>query len=179
MTHFFSGWLSSCVSLLCILRVSLLNWPFRLARWASTSADSTACNDQRSTTADLSDNMHAATMAIKKPKQIRQVYYPFWGEILDCLTWIRLQQPQEQHYPVLQVHSGSFCVSVIQQILTWTTGSLTCVCDHSYACIYRRRLGTPTSQHIFDSEKLSQIFLVLLTGFEPRVFGSRVRRSTN
>ena len=30
-----------------------------------------------------------------------------------------------------------------------------CVCDHSYACIYTRGLGTPTaSQHsIFDSEK--------------------------
>ena len=46
-----------------------------------------------------------------------------------------------------------------------------------------RGLGTPTlSQHnIFDSKKLSQIFLVLLTqtGFKPPVFGSRVWRSTN
>ena len=24
------------------------------------------------------------------------------------LTWVRLQQPQEQRYPVLQVHAGSF-----------------------------------------------------------------------
>ena len=32
---------------------------------------------------------------------------------------------------------------------------------------------------MFDSEKLSPlIFLVLLAGFEPRVFGSRVQRST-
>ena len=40
---------------------------------------------------------------------------------------------------------------------------------------------TPTTSqlNIFDSEKLSQICLVLLTGFEDRVFGSRVRRSTN
>ena len=54
-------------------------------------------------------------------------------------------------YPVLQVHAGS--VSVIRQ-MTWTTGSLTCVGDHSDACM--RGLGTPTmSQHnIFDLEKL-------------------------
>ena len=38
-----------------------------------------------------------------------------------------------------------------------------------------------TSFDIFDSEKLAQIFLALLMGpgFEPRVFGSGVRRSTN
>ena len=68
------------------------------------------------------------------------------------------------------------------ELLTWTTGSLMCVRDHSHACVYTRGLGTPTaSQHnIFDSEKLSPIFLVLLTqtGIEPRVFGSQVRRST-
>ena len=99
------------------------------------------------------------------------------------LTWVRLQQPQEQRYPVLQVHTGSFRVSVIHRTLTWTTGSITSVHDHSYACVYTLGLGTPTTsqQNIFDSEELSQMFLVLLArpGFEPRVFGSRVRRSTN
>ena len=45
------------------------------------------------------------------------------------------------------------------------------------AGVYIRGLGTPTaSRHIFESEKLSQICLVLLT--EP-VFGSGVRRSTH
>ena len=59
--------------------------------------------------------------------------------------------------------TGSPHVSIIHQTLTWTTGSLTCVHDHSYACSYKRGLGTPTGQHsIFDSEKLSQLFLVLL-----------------
>ena len=29
-----------------------------------------------------------------------------------------------------------FCVSIIHQTLTWTAGSLTCVRDHSYACVY-------------------------------------------
>ena len=32
--------------------------------------------------------------------------------------------------PVSKVHAGSFRVSVIHRTLTWTTGSLTCVCDH-------------------------------------------------
>ena len=92
---------------------------------------------------------------------------------------MRLQQPQEQRYPVQQVHAGSFCVSVIHQTLTWTTGSFTCVCDHSYACVYTRQLGTtPTAcQHnSFYSEKLSHIFVVILmqAGFEPPIFGSQI-----
>ena len=54
-------------------------------------------------------------------------------------------------------HAGSFPVSVIHQTLTWTTGSLSCIHDHSCACVYTWGLGTPAaSQHnIFDSEKLT------------------------
>ena len=53
------------------------------------------------------------------------------------------------------VHAGSFHVSIIHQTRTWTTGSLACVHDHSYECIYTQGLGTPTaSQDTFDSEKL-------------------------
>ena len=50
---------------------------------------------------------------------------------------------------------------------------VTWVRDHSYPCVYTRELGTPTAsqRNIFDSEQLSQIVLVLLTGFEPWVFG--------
>ena len=62
--------------------------------------------------------------------------------------------PQEQRYPVLQVHAGSFHVSVIHLTLTWTTGS--------YVCVYTWGLGTQTvSQHnIFDSgEKTHKFFL--------------------
>ena len=105
------------------------------------------------------------------------LYYPFW----EIQAVLRLQQPQKQRYPVLQMHAGPFRVSVIHQTLTWTSGSLKCVHDHSYACIYTQRLGTQTmSQHnIFDSEKLSQIFVMLLIGFEPRVFGSQVWCSNN
>ena len=52
-----------------------------------------------------------------------------------------------------------------------------CVRDYSYACVGGGGgVGTPTArQHnIFDSGggKLSQLFLVHLTGFESRVFGS-------
>ena len=83
--------------------------------------------------------------------------------------------------PVRKVHGGSFRVSVIHRILTWTTGFLTCGRHHSSVCVYTLGLGTPTaSQHsIFDSEQFSQSFLVLLTGLEPRVFITRVRRSTD
>ena len=60
----------------------------------------------------------------------------------------------------------------------WTTWSLTC---HSYVCVYTQGLGTPTtSQHnIFNLEKLAQNVLVLLTGFELQIFGSRARCFTN
>ena len=50
------------------------------------------------------------------------------------LTWVRLQQPQEQRYPVLKVHAGSFRVSAIHQTPTWTTGPLTCS-TWSFICL--------------------------------------------
>ena len=70
----------------------------------------------------------------------------------------QLQQLRYQTLINYKVHAGCFCASVIHQTLTWTIGSLTCVRDHSYACIYTWGLGTQTaSQHsIFDSmEKLN------------------------
>ena len=112
------------------------------------------------------------------------IHFPFW-QIRATLPWKGLQQPQEQRYLVQHVHAGSF--HVIHRTLTWTTGSLMCVHNHSYLCIYTRGLGTPTSQHIFDSwgggggggGGDSHIFHVLLTGFKPQVLGSQVRCSTN
>ena len=35
----------------------------------------------------------------------------------------------------------SFPVSIIHRTLIWTTGSLTCVHDHSYAYVYTQRVG--------------------------------------
>ena len=62
------------------------------------------------------------------------------------------------------IHAGSFRVYVVHRTLTWTTWSLTCVRDHSYAGVYTRGLCSPTvSQHnIFDSEKLVKLLFVLL-----------------
>ena len=99
------------------------------------------------------------------------------------LTRIRLQQPQEQCYPVLQAHAWSFRVSVIQRTLTWTTGALMCVRDHFCVCVYTRGLGTPTvSQHnMFDSE-YSFSFSWAPDGIRTRVMhgiGTLVRRSTH
>ena len=64
-------------------------------------------------------------------------------------------------------------VSVIHRLLTWTTAGIFNVGTFSLLCMrtHTRGLGTPTASenNIFDSEKLSQMFLVLQTGFEPRV----------
>ena len=102
---------------------------------------------------------------------------------LGHLTWVRLQQPQEQRYPVLQVHAGSFRVSVINQTLAWTTRSLTCARDNFCAYIYIHRwVGhTDKSAQHFWLWKTLTIFLMLLTGpgFEPRFFGFGFGHSTN
>ena len=60
-------------------------------------------------------------------------------------------------YPsVSKVNAGSFRVSVIHRTMTWTTGSLTCVRDHSYACAYTRGLGTQTAvSTTFLTDKLT------------------------
>ena len=77
------------------------------------------------------------------------------------LTWVRRYSSRKssatQPY---KCNAGSFRVSVIHWTLTWAKVSLTCVRDHSHACVYTRGLGTPTeSQHIFYSEKLIKFFL--------------------
>ena len=52
---------------------------------------------------------------------------------------------------------GLFDFSVTHRTLTWTTGSLTCVRDHSYAIrIHTRGLGRPTVSTAFlTQEKLT------------------------
>ena len=97
------------------------------------------------------------------------LYRPF-REIRAALVWVGLfiiQQPQEQRYPAVQVDAGSVPVSVMHRTLAWTTGSLACVRDHSFACVCTRGLlghTTPTtSQHnIFDSEKIAQFDTVVV-----------------
>ena len=50
---------------------------------------------------------------ITKQNKIIHFIVPF-GKF-GPLTWVGLQQPQEQHDPVLQVHAGSFRISVIHR----------------------------------------------------------------
>ena len=85
------------------------------------------------------------------------------GFFLSFLKTLCCRFPQgkpsatESSYPTLihyKVHAG------FHGTMTWTTGSL-------------------SQRNILTRKKISQTFIVLLTGFEPRVFGSRVRRSTN
>ena len=52
---------------------------------------------------------------------------PYLGKVTAAATRTALLSP-------VQVHAGSFRVSVIHRILTRTTGSLTYMRDHSYAC---------------------------------------------
>ena len=47
----------------------------------------------------------------------------------------------------VQMHAGYFIVSVIYRTLIWTTGFLTCVRDHSYACVYTQGLGIPSRKY--------------------------------
>ena len=105
-------------------------------------------------------------------------YLLFNVQIINLLFTLTVQK--DMYSSVSKVLVGSFRVSVIHQTLTWTTGSLKCVRDHSYASVYTRSVGTPTVQYyIFDS-KNSQMFFVLLMGFEVTdVRESRVRCSTN
>ena len=63
-----------------------------------------------------------------------------------------------RRYPVFSCVQG-FHVSVIHRTPTWTTGSLTYV--RSYACVYKRGCGTPTtSQHTILTWKNSHKFVL-------------------
>ena len=73
----------------------------------------------------------------------------------------QLQQPR---YPTLinyKVLAGSFHVSVIHQTLTSTTRSLTCVRDHSYACVCTQGLCilTTSQRNILTRKNFHKVFL--------------------
>ena len=72
-------------------------------------------------------------------------------------------------------------LSVMHWTLTWTTWSLTCVRDHSCACIYTRGVGHSageSAQH-FWIEKTYNFFYCAPDGIRTCPFGSWVRRSTH
>ena len=92
----------------------------------------------------------------------------------------------EPRYPTLinyKVHAGSFRVSINHWTLNmdyrifkfnFRTWSLLCVRIHMGVGY----TDSESAQH-FGLGKLPHIFLVFLSGFKPRVFGSWVRHSTN
>ena len=87
-----------------------------------------------------------------------------WGCPMGNLGRFPQEKPAATvlRYPTLinyKKHSGSFCVSVIHQTLTWTTGSWTCVCDHSCACVYTRGLGSESAQHFLLGKAHKLCFL--------------------
>ena len=96
-----------------------------------------------------------------------------WARLIVCnsleTTLLFKFTVQKYIYPsVSKVYVGSFRVSVNHRTLTWATGSLTYTRDHSYAYVYTRELGTPTTnQHnFFDPEKtLTILSCALLTVF--------------
>ena len=83
-------------------------------------------------------------------------------------VWVGVRGLFQSRYSTLikyKVHAGSFRVSRIHRTLTWTTGSLMCLRDHSYACVYtrggwvhRQRVST-----IFLTRKNSHFFLWVRT----------------
>ena len=92
----------------------------------------------------------------------------------------------ESRYPSLvinyKVHAGSLRGSVIHRTLTWTTGSSTCVRDHSYACVYTRGLGIPYRQRVsttFLTRKKSHkfVFSVLLVTRRTNHFATYATRA--
>ena len=59
----------------------------------------------------------------------------------------QLQQSRATQPELIKVNvGGSFRVSVIHRILTWTTGSLSCVRDYYCVCIYTRGDGHTDSE---------------------------------
>ena len=72
-------------------------------------------------------------------------------ESSGSLTWVRLQQPQEQRCipsPTSACWVSSCFRNPPNSDMDYRIGSLRSVCDHSYASVYTRGLDTPTtSQH--------------------------------
>ena len=73
------------------------------------------------------------------------------GATVKCYSSSSKEWPQSRGWLFCRflVHGGSFHVSIIHWTLTWTAGSLTCVCDHSYAWLqmYSAHTSVLTSRH--------------------------------
>ena len=109
--------------------------------------------------------MHLSqSFQINSKRHRAEIFQACYQRVLLSVQIITLLFPftvvQKYVYPpVSKLHAGSLHVSIIHHTLTWTTGSLACVCDHSCTCVHTQGLGTPTaSQHNFDPEKLTILF---------------------
>ena len=109
--------------------------------------------------------------------------------------WVLLGVQITRLYPIINLHLlyrdtfiilsvkcyRSVRVSVIHRTPTWTTGFVTCVRHHSYACLYTRGLVTPTAasqNNIFDSEKLTCLCVCSWRGSNWAHWGDRISSPT-
>ena len=84
--------------------------------------------------------------------QKRKTYSQGHKKMHTQIPWMR--QGSQIYIPNITEKEDLSTVSVIHRTLTWTTGSLTCVRDHSYAWVYTQELGTPTAiQHNIKQTK--------------------------
>ena len=125
----------------------------------------------------LSVNLSKSTQCAAGLKALKPAANGHYFTNVQIMTLLFPFTVQNYMYPpVSKVHAGSFRVSVIHRTLTWTTGSLTCVRDHSCARIYiiciRASVGHTdheSAQHFLLGKP--HVFLCSsVTRFEPRAF---------
>ena len=101
-------------------------------------------------------------------------------ELEACRQWMLVSVQITRHYPAQvlftftvhkYIYHWSFCVSVIHRTLTWTTGSLIYAYVIILMCAYiyiQTGVGHTDNKSAptLLTRKNSQIFLVLLMGFE-------------
>ena len=75
--------------------------------------------------------------AKKKKKRLNALKFQIWPFYRSFSSEIMAGKGLRM---TLLVHAGYFGVSIIHRTRTWTTGSLTCVCD-LFACIYTSHGG--------------------------------------
>ena len=123
-------------------------------------------------------NVHISRL-LKRNNLFYTFYYPFW-EIGAALPGKATAATRaEQHSPTSACWVFScFCnppnCDMDYRIFNLRMWSFVCMCIDTGGWAHRR-----VSTTFLTRGKLSQLFLVLLTGFEPWVFGSRVCCSTN
>ena len=115
----------------------------------------------------MTQSLHAIVACVHSVLYLKPAANGFYIVCKSLDTTLLFKFTVQMHiYPsVSKVHAGCFHVSVIHWTLTWTMGSLTCLCDNSYACIYTHgHTDSESAQHFWLGKK-SQFLCVFLTGF--------------